>query len=104
MGEQRSAEKIMEEVRRILETPFWPPSLSAKETYERRHDDDDGSGQGLLTVQFGQDGDAHVSTQGGFHSLRFRTDCGGGHSLRTRIALLILAEAIRLDNEERPQQ
>ena len=35
---------------------------------------------------------------------RFRVPVtGGGQSPRTRTALLILAEAIRLDNEEKPQ-
>lgn len=37
-------------------------------------------------------------------TLRFRTFGGGGLSPRTRNALMILAEAIRRDKEERPQE
>jgi len=36
-------------------------------------------------------------------TLRFRNTFGGGNSERVRIALMILALAIKLDNEERPQ-
>jgi len=52
-------------------------------------------------VIFDRMGDAYLSTGSG-KDIRFRTYGGGGMSLRTRAALLILAEAIRLDNEDRP--
>jgi hypothetical protein len=53
-------------------------------------------------VVIGPDGDCWV-TAGGGQTLRFRTWAGGGHSLRVRQALMVLAEAIRRDNEDRPQ-
>ena len=49
---------------------------------------------------FTKDGDAWIGIDVR-NFLRFRMPlCGGGQSPRTRNALLILAEAIRLDNEE----
>ena len=52
-------------------------------------------------MQFGIDGDAWINTPGG-RMLRFRNCFGGSMSPRTHKALKILAEAIHLDNEERP--
>lgn len=93
-------------IRRILDSQFWIHALSTKEIYERIQDDYDGSeneGRQLM-IQIAQDGDAHVTIDG-YHSLslRFRTPfVGGGRSPRTRNALIILALAIKLDQEERP--
>lgn len=88
----------------LLDEPFWLSSLDAERCYyARQHDDTDGKPDGVLAVTFGPDGDAYVSID--FHpTLRFRTWTGGGSSPRTRNALIVLAEAIRLDNEDRPQQ
>ena len=99
-------EKLLFYVLQILENPFWISGLSTNEEYTRRHDDDDGSDTGYLVVMIDREGDVRVKIDGcrPGHYLRFRTNAGGGHSLRVRNALMVLAEAIRLDNEKRPQQ
>jgi hypothetical protein len=88
----------------LLEHPYALPSLSPQTTYHRRHDDTDGERgpEQDLAVHVAADNDAWVSA-GGFPVLRFRDFFGGGLSPRTRAALLILAEAIRRDNEAHPQ-
>lgn len=89
-------------IKALLNHPFWLDTLDEKSAYERQHDDTDGEPTGILGVMFGPDGDAYVSID--FHpTLRFRTEVGGGGSQRTRNALILLAEAIRLDNADRPQ-
>lgn len=89
-----------EQLRAFLERPMWPEGIEARKHYSRREDDGDAE----LQLVFSEDGDAWISFVGACagHGLRFRTLQGGGSSLRTRAALLLLAEAIRLDNEERP--
>ena len=87
----------------LIEGRYWPESLQPRNTYTRRHDDADGQ-RGVdqeLAISIGHDGDAWVLTHG--VSLRFRTHAGGGQSLRVRNALIVLAEAIRRDNEQCPQ-
>lgn len=88
----------------LLEGAYWPSSLATQTCYWRRQDDTDGDtgSKQNLSLAFGNDGDAWVILPG-FTSLRFRTFFGGGSSLRTRNALLVLAEAIRRDNESQPQ-
>lgn len=91
-------------IKEILDSSFWLETLDTKSFYRRIHDDCDGNVTETINVCFGHDGDAHLTANiAPFKSFRFRTWCGGGSSLRVRNALLILAEAIRLDNEERPQ-
>jgi hypothetical protein len=85
-------------IKRMLESYFWPETLHARKAYTRQHDDTDGEDAGKLTVFFDEQGDAFLCIDNG-DALRFRTFGGGGLSGRTRNALLILAEAIRLDNE-----
>lgn len=101
-----SQEKVPGIVQALLETPFWLPTLTTMNTYARLHDDHDGTKEGVLNVVFSPDGDAHVWIAGidgrVSQSLRFRNYGGGGVSLRTRNALLVLAEAMRLDSEEYP--
>lgn len=89
-------------IQKILETPYWQPTLHPDIGYVRQHDDHDGEPLGGLRVFFDEFGDAYISTDR-HPCLRFRTLGGGGQSERARMALMILAEAIRLDNEERPQ-
>jgi hypothetical protein len=89
------------DIRKILETPFWPRTLSPVTRYSRVHDDHDGEFKGHISVIIDQQGDVHLSVDT-LAPLRFRTEGGGGVSLRVRTALVILAEAIRLDNETRP--
>lgn len=94
-------------IRLLLESYFWPDSLSTLCNYARFEDD---SPNGLLSVAFTDDGDGWVGViakpdPNEIHAtFRFRMQLsGGGQSPRTRAALLILAEAIRLDNENNPQ-
>ena len=108
-GEKRRREPTLEEledmVSQVLENPFWLRSLTAGKTQTRLHDDHDGTMTGIIGVNFDQNGDAWVfieDAEGATQSLRFRSFAGGGRSPRTRAALMILAEAIRLDQEERP--
>jgi hypothetical protein len=75
--------------------------LVCNEPYSRLHDDHDGEFTGKISVVFSPDSDAwvYIDKRDG---LRFRTYSGGGASLRVRNALIILALAIKLDNEEHP--
>ncbi len=91
----------------LLEGYYPPPAglRSAKtRLFERRHDDTDGErgADQYLSLMFSPDGDAWVLLPTG-QSLRFRKEEGGGQSVRVQRALVVLAEAIRRDNEERPQ-
>jgi hypothetical protein len=88
---------------KILEGFPWPSELRTMTPYRRLHDDHDGTREGELIVQFTPDGDAWVyidKLQGA--SLRFRFSSGGGNSPRVRNALVLLALAIKLDSEDRP--
>ncbi len=87
----------------LIEGAYWPRSLATMRTYTRRQDDTDGetTAKHDLDVTIGIDGDMWVQAP---RLLRFRTGAGGGGSLRVRNALLVLAEAIRRDNEECPQK
>jgi hypothetical protein len=89
----------------LIERDFWPKSLAPDQIYTRLHDDRDGETgeEHQLRVYIAQDGDLHVFLPHSFESLRFRNYIGGGKSLRVRNALLVLAEAIRRENEQRPQ-
>ncbi len=92
------------EYENVLNKPFWPKELHPMTSYSRLQDDCGGdclNPEQKLSVMFGQDGDAWVSI-GENGGLRYRTLYGGGRSLRTRQALVILAEAIRLDELEKP--
>lgn len=87
----------------LLDSEFWLYTIATRTTYARTHDDTDGEDGQFMSVLFDEMGDAYVDkVSSNPFSLRFRTHGGGGHSLKTRKALLILAEAIRQDNEERP--
>jgi len=88
-------------IKKILETPFWIQAISSDETYSRLNDDHDGTETGNLLVKFSCDGDAWITVDKPWPPLRFRNFGGGGLSLRTRNALMILAYAIKLDNEKR---
>lgn len=88
----------------LLEKSYWPSTLGPGEAYSRTQDDTDGKrGPGQqLHVMIGPDGDCWVSSGNG-ETLRFRTMAGGTASPRVQKALLVLAEAIRRDNEEWPR-
>lgn len=105
----------VEAVDALLESSFWLPSLDTKGSYSRESDDTDGYIRGVNVV-FGHDGDAWVqitsfnkdpNTEENVpfnESHRFRTYFGGGSSLRVRIALMILARAIQMDEADRPDR
>ena len=92
----------------LLEGHYPPPQPlcenGLQKTYTRRHDDTDGErgAEQNLAVGFTRDGDTWLIL-GNFTSLRFRTSAGGGASPRVHRALVLLAEAIRRDNQEHPQ-
>lgn len=83
----------------LLEQPFWPEGLEHVRYY--RNED---MGRGGIAVRADQDGDVHiVVVQDGRQAhAEFCTLTGGGRSRRVRAALLYLALAIKLDEEERP--
>lgn len=95
-------------VAKLLRSNFWLPTLRPGERYARLQDDHDGLRWGILSVVFSEDADAWIEVDmNGVEvcgqTARFRTGHGGGQSLRTRQALQILAEAMRLDTLERAQ-
>lgn len=87
-------------IKGLLEDYFCIPTVQTQTRYERIQDDCMGDYSQTLSVIMGPDGDMWIKTKG---TIRFReTSCGGGRSHRTRNALMLLAEAIRLDNEDSP--
>lgn len=90
----------------LLKSEFWLQSLSTMQFYTRHEDD---TMEGSISVGFGMDGDGWIEVMSkpdpneAHTTFRFRMDGGGGQSPRVRVALLVLAEAIRLDNAEHPQ-
>jgi len=103
MNEEPTVEKLIEYARIVLESPFWIPALNDSDYYQRLHDDHDGTFKGKLGVSFSVDGDAWIGIDDRLQ-LRFRNYFGGGMSLRVRNAIMILAYAMKLDNEEHPQE
>jgi len=99
-----SIERLNKDVRRILNNPFFVQGLETGITYERTQDDDDGTGEGRIQVCIiPRAGDIVVTTDKHHRAMRFRNSFGGGMSPRVFNALMVLAYAIKLDNEERPQ-
>lgn len=84
----------------LLESMYWPTTLAVGQCHTRIHDDSDGQADAehALSVILAADGDVHVVAGAG-QPLRFRCALGGGVSPRVRSALLVLAEAVRRDNE-----
>ncbi len=98
-----SRARLIKDAHRVLEDPFFIPELETKKNYRRLHDDHDGTFRGSIVVTIGEDSDVWVDIdQKERSSLRFRSWFGGGRSLRERNALMILALAIKLDNEKNP--
>lgn len=78
----------------------WPEGLEPMSAYVGRSDD---SPDDVLILTVSEDGDAFIRTrdmerQG--PSVRICTHAGGGRQSRTRLALLWLALAMKLDAEE----
>lgn len=100
-----SQEELESLIPELLENPVFIDGLEADRVYERTHDDHDGTFIGKIRVQFSVDGDAWITTdQHRGPALRFRNFFGGGQSLRVWNALRILALAIKLDEQEHPEQ
>jgi hypothetical protein len=98
-----SDKQIERYTRLLLTQPFWPNKVDRDAVYARIHDDNDGTRTGHLIVSFNKAGDVMITTDR-HHGpeLRFRNGFGGSMSNHVYNALLILAEAIRLDNEKIP--
>lgn len=92
--------EVSEAMDTLLESMYWPGTLAAGQCHTRIHDDSDGRAddEHALSVILAADGDVHVIAGAG-QPLRFRCALGGGMSPRVRAALLVLAEAVRRDNE-----
>lgn len=89
------------DIKEILEKCLFPKDLKCHTSYTRQHDDTDGEADGNLTVRIDSMGDVYIRIDNG-KVLRFRNFGGGGNSLKTRNALVLLAEAMRLDNLSNP--
>lgn len=107
-------------VESVVLRPRWPDGLEQGQFYQFNCDDDGRDGDAFFRVLIANDGDVHLSASkriepaftdpvtgksqpslyNNFPSVRCRTLGGGGRHLRTRQALLWLARAIQLDNEE----
>lgn len=101
----RTFEQIVAEARQLLENPIWISAIKTNGTYSRVQDDCDGDPSQTLVVSFTPDGDAwvRINHPNPVSSLRFRQPItGGGSSPRTRNALILLAYAMMLDNQEQP--
>jgi len=90
-----------EEIKKFLEDIKWPDGLSTDKTYQIECDDIPDK---KAMVKFSCDGDAWVGAKRDGEGLptlcRFRTSGGGGHSFYTRQAIMILALAMEIDNED----
>ncbi len=90
----------------LLKAEFWPTSLQVEKVYERFEDDNVNALIGVSFLKYG-DGWIQVLTKPDPDQVqtefRFRMEGAGGQSPHVRNALLILALAIDLDNEEHPQ-
>lgn len=92
--------------------PHWPEGLKPNTSYRFLCDDKGRDGGTWFQLFIADDGDVHLMAQdwedikeegsvpNNHPSIRCRTLHGGGRHGRTRQALLWLAQAIRLDNEE----
>lgn len=97
-------ENALEVVDALLKEPAVFP-IPSSTTYERLHDDHDGTFQGRLQVLCGPDNDMYISTDKHHGpALRFRMPMiGGTMSPRVWTALRVLALAIEKDGKERPE-
>jgi hypothetical protein len=88
--------------------PHWPAGLEENVTYQVPCDDEPGNslsvmvmkGGGDMSVVLTENPDPEESTRFQQAAVRIRTFAGGGRHLRTHQALLWLALAIKMDNEE----
>lgn len=98
--------KIPSTVAALLDSEFGLPGLTPGNTYGRIHplEGDGGLTELCVIILENRDVCVYIAGSDGESSLvlRFCSYEGGGTALRTRNALLLLAEAIRLDNLEHP--
>lgn len=92
--------------------PHWPDGLEARKLYKLKCDDASPDECRELSLVISDDGDVWLGMMqiddlrtskpysNPHPSVRCRTGIGGGKNRRTRQALLWLAKAIQLDNEE----
>lgn len=106
MGKIYSDKKVKEALNVLLEGEYWIEALCVNKLFKRKHDDTDGRDDQTQYLSLAIDpmGDVHINVPlGPWRILRYRTPGGGGQSERVRKALIILAEAIRRDNEKNPE-
>ena len=91
---------MKEQIHKILNTPFWLDSLDTLKYYSISHDENDGDTFQKIHLLITPDGDIRLRVSGSREFFRFRfPGQGGGNYPKVRNALLILAEAIRLESE-----
>jgi hypothetical protein len=98
-------QKIEKRIIEILEGEWWLPLLNKENRFSRQPDDYGGMGikRGILSISRSSNGDMNLCIDGlKVDPLIFRNRGGGGKSLHTHKALQILALAIKLDQEEKP--
>jgi hypothetical protein len=100
----RSTAAVQKAADVLLEGVIQPIRLAPRQFEFRTHDDCDGRLEEAIGVGLSVDGDVWLRLPPNVLAMRFRTYIGGGQSPRVRNALLLLAEAIRRDNELRPQK
>lgn len=92
------------EIKKLLESSFWPVDLEAMELYSVQADDAEGiegrDDVGIVSLIVGDNGDVAISVDNKGCTFRYHGQGGGEHRF-VRNALVILAEAIRLENEGR---
>ena len=98
--EELNATEFTNLVKRLLENPLWLDGLDINTTYTRKDDDNPEDIESELQISINSNGDISISVYG--KCLRFNNSSGGGRSLRTHAALAMLALAMKLDEEERP--
>lgn len=91
-------------------SPHWPADLKPNEVYEVACDDKGRDGRCWMRLIIANDCDVHLTMYeqeepefdpSPFPSIRVRNGFGGGRNMRTYQALLWLAQAMKLDGEER---
>lgn len=103
---ESQGEKSDKHIDEILESIDWEKAWTDIPPNDRQDRIEDDSDDGKLAVVFSNDGDAWIATYPSKHALgqsglRFRVPgCGGGQSSRVRKALMVLAMAIKADNEQ----
>jgi len=100
-------EEQMKHIDKVLASVDWEEAWKEVGTSDSQTRKEDDSYSGSITVVFSVDGDAWIGfnpdpEEFSHRSFRFRTSGGGGRSLRVRKALMVLAMAIKADNEDDP--